>query len=105
MPTTPANARRLLKEGKAEVIRSKPFTIRLLYATGETTQPVTLGIDSGYRYIGFSAVTEKAELISGEAIIRTDIPKLNLEKAMYRRSLFLGLRVVLFLLWRIEAVW
>ncbi|MDA8143418.1 MAG: RNA-guided endonuclease IscB [Thermoplasmatales archaeon] len=86
MPTTPAKARRLLKEGKAEVIRSKPFTIRLLYATGETTQPVTLGIDSGYRYIGFSAVTEKAELISGEAIIRTDIPKLNLEKAMYRRS-------------------
>ncbi|MCL4336548.1 MAG: RRXRR domain-containing protein [Candidatus Thermoplasmatota archaeon] len=86
MPTTPAKARRLLKEGKAEVIRSKPFTIRLLYATGETTQSVTLGIDSGYRYIGFSAVTEKAELISGEAIIRTDIPKLNLEKAMYRRS-------------------
>ena len=31
-------------------------------------------------------VTERRELISGEAVIRTDIPKLNQEKAMYRRN-------------------
>ena len=46
-------------------------------ATGETKQPVTLGIDAGYKHIGFSAVTEKRELVSGEAVTRTDIPKLN----------------------------
>ena len=86
MPTTAGKARRLLKEGKAMVISSSPFTIQLHYATGETKQPVTLGIDSGFRYIGFSAVTGKRELISGEVSVRTDIPDLNLEKAMYRRN-------------------
>ena len=86
MPTTAGKARRLLKEGKAMVISTSPFTIQLHYATGETKQPVTLGIDSGFRYIGFSAVTEKRELISGEVSVRPDIPDLNLEKAMYRRS-------------------
>ena len=86
MPTTPRNARKLVKEGKAKVVQRTPFTIQLLYTTGETRQPVTLGIDSGYKHIGFSATTEKAELIAGEVIIRTDIPKLNVEKAMYRRS-------------------
>ena len=86
MPTTPGKARKLLKEKKAKVAFSNPFTIQLLYATGETKQPVTLGIDAGYKHIGFSAVTEKRELISGEAVMRTDIPKLNKEKSMYRRN-------------------
>ena len=86
MPTTPGKARTLLKSGKARVISSNPFTIQLLYATGETKQPVTLGIDAGYKHIGFSAVTEKRELVSGEAVTRTDIPKLNKEKSMYRKG-------------------
>ena len=86
MPTTPAKARKLIKDRKAKVISTNPFAIQLLYATGETRQPITLGIDSGYKHIGFSAVTEKRELMSGEAAIRTDIPKLNTEKYMYRRG-------------------
>ncbi|MHB1811993.1 MAG: RNA-guided endonuclease IscB [Thermoplasmataceae archaeon] len=86
MPTTPGKARKLLKQNKARVISPSPFTIQLLYATGETKQPVRLGTDSGYKYIGFSVITERRELMSGEAVIRTDIPKLNQEKAMYRRN-------------------
>ncbi|MHB1470694.1 MAG: RNA-guided endonuclease IscB [Thermoplasmataceae archaeon] len=86
MPTTPGKARKLLKQNKARVISSSPFTIQLLYATGETKQPVRLETDSGFKHIGFSVVTERRELISGEAVIRTDIPKLNQEKAMYRRN-------------------
>ncbi|MHB1709169.1 MAG: RNA-guided endonuclease IscB [Thermoplasmataceae archaeon] len=86
MPTTPGKARKLLKHNKARVISSNPFTIQLLYATGETKQPAKLGIDSGYKYVGFSVVTEKRELISGEAVTRTDMPKLNVEKSMYRRG-------------------
>lgn len=62
MPTTPRKARKLLKEGKAKVITVKPFTIKLLTATGESKQDITLGIDSGYLNIGFSANTEKKEL-------------------------------------------
>ena len=33
MPTTPRKARVLLQEGKAEVYRKTPFTIKLLYKT------------------------------------------------------------------------
>ena len=86
MPTAPGKARKLLRQNKARVISSNPFTIQLLYATGETKQPVKLGIDSGYKRTGFSVITKKRELISGEAAIRTDIPKLNQEKSMYRRG-------------------
>ena len=46
MPTTPGKARKLLKENRAKVAISNPFTIQLLYATGETKQPVRLGTDS-----------------------------------------------------------
>jgi hypothetical protein len=45
MPTTEQKARKLLKHNKAKVIEIKPFTIQLLYQTGETKQDITLGID------------------------------------------------------------
>ena len=66
MPTTNAKARILLKERKAIVREVKPFTIQLTYKTTTYTQSITLGIDSGYLNIGFSAVTNNKELISGE---------------------------------------
>ena len=66
MPTTPRKARILLKEDKAKVIKRTPFTIQLKYATGETKQEITLGVDSGYENIGISAITEKKELYSAE---------------------------------------
>ena len=47
MPCSPAKARLLLKEEKAAVIRRTPFTIQLTQATGETVQPVKLGVDTG----------------------------------------------------------
>ena len=59
MPTTPSKAKKMLKEGNAKVLTVKPFAIQLLTATGETKQDITLGIDSGYSNIGFSATTEK----------------------------------------------
>ena len=45
MPTNPANARILLKHGKAKVIKRTPFVIQLLYETTEYIQPVTVGIE------------------------------------------------------------
>ena len=38
MPTSPRKSKLLLKQNKAKVVNSKPFTIKLLYATGETKQ-------------------------------------------------------------------
>lgn len=85
MPTTPRNARKLLKEGKAKVLTVKPFTIQLLQATGETKQDITLGIDSGYLNIGFSTTTEKKELISGEVKLLQGMSDRITEKLQYRR--------------------
>ena len=86
MPTTPRKARLLLKDGKARVVKRTPFTIQLVVATGETKQPITLGIDSGFIHIGISAVSKKAELFAADVSLRTGMVKLNSERAMYRRT-------------------
>ena len=86
MPTTPGKARHLLKEGKAKVVQRTPFTIQLKYATGESKQDVTLGIDPGFSWIGFNAVTSKTSLISGELELRNNIKKLLEQRASYRRT-------------------
>ena len=86
MPTTPRKARLLLKNKKAKVIQRAPFTIKLNYVTGEAKQAITLGIDAGYSKIGFSAVTDKQELIAGEVTLRQNVSKKITERRMYRRT-------------------
>ena len=73
MPCSPAKARLLLKEKKAVVKRRTPFTIQLTQATGETRQPVTLGVDAGAKFIGLSASTDKAEHYASEVELRKDV--------------------------------
>ena len=73
MPCSPAKARMLLKAKKAEVKRRTPFTIQLIQATGETVQPVTLGVKAGSKEIGLSAASEKAELYASVVQLRSDI--------------------------------
>ncbi|HOQ40330.1 MAG TPA: RRXRR domain-containing protein, partial [Fervidobacterium sp.] len=49
MPTKRhGKVRRLLKQQLAKLVKTKPFTIQLLYETTNYTQNITLGIDSGY---------------------------------------------------------
>jgi len=86
MPCSSRKARVLLEQGKAKVIRRSPFTIQLLIATGENKQFITLGIDPGYSNIGLSAITNKKELFSTEAILRKNLVKLISDKRMYRRN-------------------
>jgi len=86
MPCKPQKARRLLKEGKAKVLKRTPFTIQLLYTTGESKQNLTLGVDAGYSNVGLSVVSADKELYSAELKLRTDMVKLNSERATYRRT-------------------
>ncbi len=72
MPTTPRKARILLKQGKAKVVKRTPFTIKLMYATGETKQEITLGVDAGSKVVGLSATTDDEELFSSEVILRNE---------------------------------
>ena len=86
MPCSPRKARILLASGKATVETVTPFVIRLTAATGQTTQDITLGVDSGYLHIGLSAVSEKEEVYSADVTLRSDIVKLNSERSAYRRN-------------------
>ena len=86
MPCSPAKARLLLKEKKAVVRHRTPFTIQLTQATGETVQPVTLGVDAGSKFVGISASSKKAELYASEVIIRNDITELLATRRELRRS-------------------
>ena len=86
MPTTQRKGKTLLKEGKAKVVARCPFTIQLIYATGELKQEIKLGVDIGYTELGFSAKTENLEVISGTLILRKDVSKNIEEKRMYRRG-------------------
>ena len=78
--------RRLLKEGKAKVIRRCPFTVQLLYETEENVQDVTLGVDAGSKTIGLSATTEDKELLAGELELRSDISKNLTARREFRRG-------------------
>ena len=86
MPTTQHKGKKLLQEGKAQVVRRCPFTIQLNYATGETRQPIKLGVDIGYTNIGFSAKTDKLEVISGTLTLRQDVSNKLEKKRMHRRN-------------------
>ena len=86
MPTSPGKARMFLKKDKAKVIQRDPFTIQLKYATGENKQPIVYALDPAYKTVGFSAITKKRELISGEVVLRTDVSERITEKRMYRNS-------------------
>jgi 5-methylcytosine-specific restriction endonuclease McrA len=86
MPTTQHTGKKLLKDGKAHVVQRCPFTIQLNYATGETRQPIKLGIDIGYTKIGFSAKTDKLEVINGTLTLRKDVSNKLAARRRYRRT-------------------
>ena len=86
MPCSARKARILLKKGEAKVVRINPFfVIQLTKATGEQTQICSLGIDSGYNNIGFSAITDKKEILSGVLALDKKTSKRLLERKMYRK--------------------
>ncbi len=87
MPThRHAKVRKWLAQGQAKVLCRSPFRIQLLFDTGSETQTVTLGVDTGHREVGLSAVSANTELFSATAIMRNDISKKMTDRAMYRRN-------------------
>lgn len=89
MPCKPQQARKLLKGKKAKIINHEPFTIQLSYGSSGYTQPVTLGVDTGSKMIGLSAVANNKEVYASETELRNDIVKLlagRKESRKFRRS-------------------
>lgn len=89
MPTTRGgHVRHLLKEQKARVVRTKPFTIQLLYETDDVVQPLYLGIDPGRTNIGVAVVkTDGTAVFTAHLETRNkEIPKLMKKRKDFRRA-------------------
>lgn len=82
--------RRMLKGGEAKILRHSPFfTIQLLRLTKKTiTRHLTLGIDTGYNYIGYSVIDSKTkkEIIGGQLELDIKMPKRLEARSMYRTN-------------------
>ena len=89
-PLMPTNRygkiRRLLKNKQAKVLHRCPFTVQLLYETKNVTQPISLGVDSGSKYIGLSATTKDKVLFESVIEVRNDIVNLLSTRRELRNS-------------------
>ena len=77
MPTeNHAKVRILLKNKKAKVIKTCPFTIQLAYDSTDYTQDISLGVDSGRKHIGLSATRKSKLLFESDVELGNDISNL-----------------------------
>lgn len=88
MPTSRfGKVRRLLKNKKAKVVRSCPFTIKLLYEPeGLVVQEVVLGQDTGSKYVGVACVANDKVLYQSEVTLRDDIKKKMDSRRVFRKN-------------------
>ena len=88
MPCKPQKAKKLLKLGKARVMRRHPFTIKLNFGSSGHKQALTAGMDTGSKVIG-TAVAKKGGAIvyQAETHLRGEEIKSKMAtRRMYRRS-------------------
>jgi len=84
MPTRRfGHVRRLLKSGMAEAISTKPFIIRLQYASGTAKQPLHGATDPGRTNIGEAVINDKGEVVYAAHVTsrNKEIPKLMESRA------------------------
>ena len=103
MPTSRfGKIRRLLKEGKAKVVRREPFTIKLLYEPKtDVVQECYCGVDTGSKHVGVAVVGNNKVLYQSQTELRDDIKRKmdrrrdfrksrRFKKTRYRKSRFLN---------------
>ena len=88
MPTERfGKVRRLLKEGKAKVVRREPFTIKLLYEPEtDVVQECYCGVDTGSKHIGVAVVGNDRVLYQSQTELRNNIKKKMDSRRMYRHN-------------------
>ena len=73
MPTTNIKKiRKLLRSGRAKIVEHMPFTVQLLYESGNDVQSIEFTEDTGYQHIGVSLKSEKHEYVSAEFTLLKD---------------------------------
>ena len=88
MPTSRfGKVRRMLRDKKAKVVRSCPFTIRLFYEP-ETriVQGIVLGVDAGSKHVGVACAGNNKVLYQSQVELRDDIKRKMDSRRMYRRN-------------------
>ena len=89
MPTTRSGwVYRALRDGKAKVVSKCPFTIKLLYESTSFTQPLTLGVDTGAKYVGGAVINDvTSEIIyESQTELRDDIKSKMDRRRQFRRA-------------------
>ena len=88
MPTSRfGKVRRMLRDKKAKVVRSCPFTIRLLYEPKtKIVQNVVLGVDTGSKHVGVACIGNNKVLYQSQVELRDDIKKKMDSRRMHRRN-------------------
>ena len=88
MPTSRfGKVRRLLKEGKAKVVRREPFTIRLLYEPEtDVVQECYCGVDTGSKHVGVAVVGNDRVLYQSQTELRDDIKGKMDRRRAFRRN-------------------
>ena len=86
MPCTPAKARKLLRDGRARVVKRCPFTIQLMWTCEGHVQEVVLGIDKGSHITGIACVGNGEVLLSAELHHRLNVKEKMDARRNNRRS-------------------
>lgn len=79
---------RALRDGKAKVVSKCPFTIKLLYDSTSFTQPLTLGMDTGSKYVGSAVINDTTSeiLYESQVELRDDIKSKMDRRRQFRRA-------------------
>ena len=76
-----------MKDRRAKVVKTHPFTIKLLNETTNYVQPLIISMDSGSTAVGTSVINEKNDVLyTSEVFTRKDIKKKMTRRASYRRT-------------------
>ena len=88
MPCKPQRAKKLLKLGKAKVVRRSPFTIKFTCGCSGYKQELTAGMDSGSKVIGTAVLRGSQQVVyQAETHLRGEEIKAKMEqRRMYRRA-------------------
>lgn len=89
MPThNGAKVRVLLKHKRAKVVSKCPFTIKLLYESTSFTQPLTLGVDTGSKYVGSAVINDTTSEVvyESQTELRDDIKAKMDRRRQFRRT-------------------
>lgn len=88
MPCKPQKAKKLLKLGKAKVVRRSPFTIKLIYGSSGHKQKLLAGMDTGSKVIGTAVIRRSGQAVyQAETHLRGEEIKSKMDtRRMYRRT-------------------